>query len=67
MGNVYEFLSIQAHNLSGDIAGSIVTNKPYLIAAMAMIPAAYGIVHIGALRLKFPSPVERLLWKISCY
>jgi hypothetical protein len=37
------------------------------VAVMVTVPTAYGCVHLAALRIVFPTPVERLLWKISCY
>ena len=40
---------------------------PLLLAAMFLIPIAYGGVHLGALRIMFPTPIERLLWEIVCY
>ncbi len=60
-------LSLRAPNFKGNIVDDIDRETAYLITAMAMIPAAYGCVHIGAFSLIFPSPVERLLWEISCY
>ena len=36
-------------------------------AAMALIPAAYGSIHLAALSTMFPTTTERLLWKTSCY
>jgi hypothetical protein len=41
--------------------------RTYIFSALALIPAAYGAIHISVLQLTFPSVVERLLWKISCY
>ena len=39
-----------------------------LPAAMILtIPTAYGCVHLEALSIIFPTPIERLLWKIACY
>lgn len=40
---------------------------PLLATAMVLIPTAYGGVHLGALSIIFPTPIERLLWKIACY
>jgi hypothetical protein len=37
------------------------------MAVMALVPAAYGSVHLAALSIMFPTFIERLLWKISCY
>lgn len=36
-------------------------------SAMALIPLAYGAIHLAALRLEFPSPIEKILWEASCY
>jgi hypothetical protein len=60
-------LSLQPQNFNGVIFEDIDSDTAYLVTAMAMIPAAYGCAHIGALSLTFPSSVERLLWTISCY
>ena len=60
-------LSLRAQNFEGSVIIDIDSDKAYLVTAMAMIPAAYGCVHVGALSLIFPSSIERLLWKISCY
>lgn len=35
--------------------------------AMAVIPAAYGCIHFSASKLIFPTSIEIMLWKISCY
>lgn len=34
---------------------------------MALVPTAYGAIHLSALTITFPTPIERLLWKIACY
>lgn len=34
---------------------------------MLLIPFVYGLVHLRALSIMFPTPIERLLWKIACY
>jgi hypothetical protein len=31
-----------------------------------LLPAIYGAVHLSAWSFEFPSPVEKLLWKIAC-
>jgi hypothetical protein len=43
------------------------SKRAYNYTALALIPAICGAVHIGTLGLSFPSEVEKLLWKISCY
>jgi hypothetical protein len=60
-------LKLRASNFSGKAADEWQIDAPHLMAAMALIPAAYGCVHVGALSLQFPTVMERLLWKISCY
>lgn len=41
--------------------------KLSLVPAMALLPTAYSGVHLGALSVMFPTPIERLLWIIACY
>ncbi|TGO78265.1 hypothetical protein BELL_0072g00060 [Botrytis elliptica] len=60
-------LALRAPNMSGTIFKNTQSDATYLSAAMATIPALYGSVHLGALTILFPSTVERLAWKISCY
>ncbi|KAF7869980.1 hypothetical protein EAF04_004764 [Stromatinia cepivora] len=60
-------LALRAPNLSGTIFKSAQNDATYLSAAMAIVPALYGSVHIGALTILLPSTMERFLWKISCY
>ncbi|KAI9646837.1 hypothetical protein NHQ30_004836 [Ciborinia camelliae] len=60
-------LSLRAQNMSGSIFQGIPRDATYLSAALALVPTVYGTAHIGALDILFPSAVERLLWKISCY
>ncbi|MCJ1271471.1 hypothetical protein MMC22_011372 [Lobaria immixta] len=38
-----------------------------LFAALALLPVAYGGIHLVAWGFEFPSPAESLLWKISCF
>ncbi|KAF7903189.1 uncharacterized protein EAF01_006238 [Botrytis porri] len=54
-------LALKAPNLSGTIFKSAQNEATYLSAAMAIIPALYGSVHLGALTILFPSTIERLL------
>ncbi|KAF7947965.1 hypothetical protein EAE96_009035 [Botrytis aclada] len=60
-------VALRAPNMSGIIFKNTQNDATYLSAAMATIPALYGFVHIGALTILFPSTLERLAWKISCY
>lgn len=34
---------------------------------LVLVPAAYGAIHLSALTITFPTPIERLLWEIACY
>jgi len=34
---------------------------------MVLVPIAYGAIHLTALTITFPTPIERLLWEIACY
>ncbi|KAL2069398.1 hypothetical protein VTL71DRAFT_14077 [Oculimacula yallundae] len=44
------------------------SDTKYLLgAALALIPTAYGCVHLGAMSIMFPTAMEKLLWKISCF
>jgi hypothetical protein len=36
-------------------------------AGLAIIPMAYGAVHLAALEVAFPTNIERLLWKAAGY
>jgi hypothetical protein len=38
----------------------------FLLGA-ALVQAGYAGVHLAALRIMFPTPTERLLWKIACF
>lgn len=60
-------LSLRAQNMSGTVFQGIAHDATYLSAALALVPAVYGTAHLGALDILFPSTVERLLWKGSCY
>ena len=60
-------LSLRSPNFTGAIINNMFDESMYLIAAMSMIPAAYGCIHFGALALTFPSLAEKVIWKISCY
>ncbi|KAF7886085.1 hypothetical protein EAF00_010188 [Botryotinia globosa] len=60
-------LALKAPNMSGTMFKSAQNEATYLSAAMAIIPALYGSVHLGALTMLFPSTIERFLWKLSCY
>ncbi|ESZ93832.1 hypothetical protein SBOR_5773 [Sclerotinia borealis F-4128] len=60
-------LALRAPNMSGTVFESTQNDATYLSAAMATVPALYGSVHLGALTILFPSVIERLMWKISCY
>lgn len=39
---------------------------PLLATAMILIPSAYGGVHLGAMNMMFPTPIERSLWITAC-
>ncbi|KAI5787963.1 hypothetical protein FPQ18DRAFT_68480 [Pyronema domesticum] len=41
--------------------------KLMVIASFALVCAFYGGMHLSILGFDFPSSVERLLWKISCF
>jgi hypothetical protein len=62
-----KLLALRATNFDGSVLDNISKTSAYLAMAMALIPTAYGCVHLGALSIIFPTPVERLLWKVSCY
>jgi hypothetical protein len=62
-----DLLTLRAPNFNGSVLNNISKTTAYLAMAMALIPTAYGCVHLGALSIIFPTPVERLLWKVSCY
>lgn len=41
-------------------------NGKLAFLALVLLPAAYGGIHLAAWGFEFPSPVESLIWKISC-
>ncbi|KAH6696687.1 hypothetical protein BKA61DRAFT_741607 [Leptodontidium sp. MPI-SDFR-AT-0119] len=66
--NTYkEIFRYRIVNLSWEMIYGILDDKLYLCVAMAVIPAAYGCVHLAALSVEFPTAVEKLLWEISCF
>lgn len=51
-----------------DFAGDGAENSAsLLVSAIFLMPTAYGGVHLGALSIIFPTPLERILWQTSCY
>ncbi|THV48282.1 hypothetical protein BGAL_0258g00150 [Botrytis galanthina] len=60
-------LSLRAENFRGKFFNDIPYDATYLSAAIALVPMVYGCAHLGALSIIFPTAIERLLWKISCY
>ncbi|KUJ21576.1 uncharacterized protein LY89DRAFT_714670 [Mollisia scopiformis] len=60
-------LALRSQNYDGSFLHDINSDSAYLASAMALIPTAYGCVHLGALSIIFPTTIERLLWKASCY
>jgi hypothetical protein len=62
----YRLLTSRVANFNGKML-SFGSGRAYNYAALALIPAAYGAIHVGALELCFPSLMERLLWNTSCY
>jgi hypothetical protein len=61
-----KLVSRRAKNLAADILG-IGRESAYLATALALLPAAYGSVHLVALDIVFPTAIEKLLWKSSCF
>jgi hypothetical protein len=67
--NLDECLSIEILDwtaqglLIGDSSGWM---RYGFLSALALLPTAYGGVHFGPLDFIFPTPIEKLLWKISC-
>lgn len=59
--------SLRAENFRGKFFNDIPYDATYLSAAIALVPMVYGCAHLGALSIIFPTVIERLLWKISCY
>jgi hypothetical protein len=59
-------VSRQAKNLAAEILG-IGRESAYLATVLALLPAAYGSVHLVALDIVFPTAIEKLLWKSSCF
>ncbi|PVH77223.1 hypothetical protein DL98DRAFT_591473 [Cadophora sp. DSE1049] len=49
------------------LSRSMQGNNLYLAPAIPAIPAAYGCVHLGALSVIFPTAVEKLVWRASCF
>ncbi|KAF7865560.1 uncharacterized protein EAF02_009983 [Botrytis sinoallii] len=65
--SIKPLLTLRAQNFTGIVFKAIPDDATYLSAAMAIVPMVYGCAHLGALSIIFPSEIERLLWKISCY
>jgi hypothetical protein len=59
-------VSRRAKDLAADIL-KISEESAYLATALALLPAAYGSVHLVALDIVFPTAIEKLLWKSSCF
>lgn len=66
-GGIEPLLSLRAENFRGKVFNDIPYDATYLSAAIALVPMVYGCAHLGALSIIFPTAIERLLWKISCY
>jgi hypothetical protein len=62
-----KLVALRAPNFDGSVLNNISETSAYLATAWALIPTAYGCVHLGALSIIFPTSVERVLWKVSCY
>lgn len=62
-----EGISFRIENFEDTFLNTLNEGNAYLAAALALLPTAYGGIHIAALTIIFPTQTERLLWKISCY
>lgn len=64
---VHAPFTLRCENLHrGFIHTGLTGTRIILGALLAAIPTLYGAVHLAALSVIFPTPIERLLWKISC-
>jgi hypothetical protein len=59
-------VSRRAKNVAAEILG-IGRESAYLATVLALLPATYGSVHLVALKIIFPTAIEKLLWKSSCF
>jgi hypothetical protein len=59
-------VSRRVKNFAADIL-NISEESAYLATALALLPAAYGSIHLVALDIVFPTAIEKLLWKSSCF
>lgn len=61
-------LKYQSSNVRFSVLSNVFSTPNVLLwIALAIIPSAYGGVHLTALNLSFSTTTERLLWKVSCY
>ncbi|KAK4242149.1 hypothetical protein C8A03DRAFT_29734 [Achaetomium macrosporum] len=44
-----------------------VDERRFLVVLAVALPAVYGGVHLSAWNFEFPTPVEHLLWKTTCF
>lgn len=59
-------LTIPIRDWAGDELLDIRRKKAWFPAALTLFPTAYGCVHFETLSFVFPTPAEKLLWKVSC-
>ena len=57
---------IHGHTLlPGTFSQKFTNELPYLLAIITVSPMLYGLVHFLAWNDQFPTPRERLLWRVS--
>ena len=60
-------LCFKAANIPNTFIDYVERDNAVVLLGRALILTAYGGVHLGALSITFPTPVERLLWKSAYY
>jgi hypothetical protein len=62
----YGGLTLRQLNVTNEIVGEVHSHNGYLAAAAAMLPTAYGGIHLVALTVMFPTVAEKFLWELAC-
>ena len=61
-------LDHRSPNVQFNVLNAMINKQNFmLLLALAIAPLAYGGVHICALSVGFPTKLEGLAWKVSCY
>jgi hypothetical protein len=64
-GNI--FSGVLSNRMDKILSKGNLLNTFLLTLAVMIIPSAYGGIHLSAFHDMFPTPVELILWKASCF